>query len=58
LGADFIELIEMLMPMLDTLVHEQSCMINLSAEVVIGNEEAGMRISYQNGLPVLEDITF
>lgn len=57
LGMDFMELFKMLMPMLDNLLREKSCNINLSEEVMLGDDENHIKITYENGLPELISIT-
>lgn len=58
LGMDFFELFKMLMPMLDPILRGRGNSIELQKEVVLGDEHAFMRISYESGLPRLEEITF
>lgn len=58
LEMDFFELFKMIMPMLDPILRGGGNSIELQKEVVLGDEHAFMRISYESGLPRLEEITF
>lgn len=58
LGMDFFELFRIVMPMLNSILREQSTEVELEKEVVLGDTEAFVRISYEGDLPRLEDITF
>ena len=58
LGMDFVELFQMLMPLLDKQIQEYSSNINIPEVVRVGDRFACFEISYCAGLPVIEHVTF
>ena len=58
LDMNFFELFRIIMPMLDSILREHSTEVKLENEVVLGDEHAFMKISYENGFPKLKDIVF
>ena len=58
LDMNFFELFRIIMPMLDSILREHGTEVKLENEVVLGDEHAFMKISYENGFPKLKDIVF
>ncbi|MFR4351741.1 MAG: DUF2920 family protein [Roseburia sp.] len=58
LETNFFVLFDMLMPMLDSILREHSEEVKLEKGVVLGDAHAFIKISYEGGLPMLEEIVF
>ena len=58
LEMNFFVLFQMLMPMLNSILREQDDEVELEKEIVLGDEHAFMKISYESGLPRLMELVF
>lgn len=58
LGLDFFELFKIVIPSMDAILGEPELNITIPKEVSVGDETAFIKISYENGLPELKEITW